>query len=49
MGLNMETLNIDLYQFKAMQYRLESADATYALLNLGAEAGEVASAPRGCI
>jgi NTP pyrophosphatase (non-canonical NTP hydrolase) len=41
MELNMETLNVDLYQFNAMKYRLESADATYALLNLGAEAGEV--------
>lgn len=37
----METLNVDLYQFNAMKYRLESADTTYALLNLGAEAGEV--------
>ena len=37
----METLNVDLYQFNAIKYRLESADTTYALLNLGAEAGEV--------
>lgn len=35
-------MNIDQYQRSAMTFRLPSADRDYALLNLVAEAGEVA-------
>jgi NTP pyrophosphatase (non-canonical NTP hydrolase) len=35
-------MNIDTYQTEAMKLRLSTADRTYALLNLAAEAGEVA-------
>jgi NTP pyrophosphatase (non-canonical NTP hydrolase) len=35
-------MNIDTYQIEAMKLRLSTADRTYALLNLVAEAGEVA-------
>lgn len=35
-------MNIDDYQQRAMQFRLPTADREYALLNLVAEAGEVA-------
>lgn len=35
-------MNIDEYQKEAMTYRLHTADGLYALLNLAAEAGEVA-------
>lgn len=35
-------MNIDLYQSSAMKFRLPTADRQYALLNLVAEAGEVA-------
>jgi NTP pyrophosphatase (non-canonical NTP hydrolase) len=35
-------MNIDTYQTLAMTYRLPTADGLYALLNLAAEAGEVA-------
>lgn len=35
-------MNIDDYQKSAMQFRLPTADREYALLNLVAEAGEVA-------
>ena len=35
-------MNIDAYQTQAMKLRLPTADRTYALLNLLAEAGEVA-------
>jgi NTP pyrophosphatase (non-canonical NTP hydrolase) len=34
-------MNIDFYQSRAMSYRLETANEIYALLNLGAEIGEV--------
>jgi NTP pyrophosphatase (non-canonical NTP hydrolase) len=36
-------MNFTEYQQKAMAFRLPTADAMYALLNLGAEAGEVLS------
>jgi len=35
--------HIDTYQEQAMQYRLKTANATYALLNLAGEVGEVLS------
>ncbi len=35
-------MNIDTYQTEAMKLRLPTADREYALLNLAAEAGEVA-------
>jgi NTP pyrophosphatase (non-canonical NTP hydrolase) len=35
-------MNIDSYQRSAMTFRLPTADRQYALLNLAAEAGEVA-------
>lgn len=35
-------MNIDQYQRSAMTFRLPTADREYALLNLAAEAGEVA-------
>lgn len=35
-------MNLDLYQTEAMTFRLPTADREYALLNLFAEAGEVA-------
>jgi NTP pyrophosphatase (non-canonical NTP hydrolase) len=35
-------MNIDTYQTQAMVFRLPTADREYALLNLLAEAGEVA-------
>lgn len=35
-------MNIDQYQTHAMNFRLPTADREYALLNLVAEAGEVA-------
>ena len=35
-------MNIDTYQKEAMKLRLDTADREYALLNLVAEAGEVA-------
>jgi NTP pyrophosphatase (non-canonical NTP hydrolase) len=35
-------MNIDYYQTEAMKLRLPTADREYALLNLVAEAGEVA-------
>lgn len=35
-------MNIDQYQKEAMEFRLPTADKEYALLNLVAEAGEVA-------
>ena len=35
-------MNIDTYQTEAMKLRLPTADRFYALLNLAAEAGEVA-------
>lgn len=35
-------MNIDVYQETAMTFRLPTADREYALLNLVAEAGEVA-------
>ena len=35
-------MNIDQYQEAAMQFLLPTADREYALLNLAAEAGEVA-------
>lgn len=35
-------MNMGLYQSTAMMFRLPTADKTYALLNLAAEAGEVA-------
>ena len=35
-------MNIDTYQRHAMNFRLPTADREYALLNLVAEAGEVA-------
>lgn len=35
-------MNIDSYQQSAMKFRLPTADREYALLNLVAEAGEVA-------
>lgn len=35
-------MNIDSYQRSAMTFRLPTADRFYALLNLAAEAGEVA-------
>jgi len=35
-------MNIDEYQSSAMTFRLHTADGMYALLNLAAEAGEVA-------
>ena len=34
-------MDIDDYQTKAMKFRMPTANATYALLNLAAEAGEV--------
>jgi NTP pyrophosphatase (non-canonical NTP hydrolase) len=34
-------MNIDTYQTEAMKLRLPTADRTYAMLNLAAEAGEV--------
>jgi NTP pyrophosphatase (non-canonical NTP hydrolase) len=34
-------MNFTQYQTEAMSFRLRSADYTYAMLNLGAEAGEV--------
>ena len=34
-------MNFNEYQMKAMAFRLPTADAMYALLNLGSEAGEV--------
>lgn len=34
-------MNFTEYQMKAMAFRLPTADAMYALLNLGSEAGEV--------
>jgi NTP pyrophosphatase (non-canonical NTP hydrolase) len=34
-------MNIDFYQSRAMTYRLDTANEIYALLNLGAEIGEV--------
>ena len=34
-------MNFTEYQKKAMEFRLASADEMYAMLNLGAEAGEV--------
>ena len=36
-------MQIDDYQKQAMTYRLPTANATYALLNLAGEAGEVLS------
>jgi NTP pyrophosphatase (non-canonical NTP hydrolase) len=33
--------DINIYQTEAMKYRLPTADETYCLLNLAAEAGEV--------
>lgn len=36
-------MNFTEYQMKAMAFRIPSADSTYAMLNLGAEAGEVLS------
>lgn len=36
-------MNFEEYEFKAKLTRLTSADYTYTLLNLGAEAGEVLS------
>lgn len=36
-------MDIDDYQTKAMKFRMPTANATYALLNLAAEAGEVLS------
>lgn len=36
-------MNFTEYQMKALSFRLPSADAMYAMLNLGAEAGEVLS------
>ena len=36
-------MDIDDYQRKAMKFRLPTANGTYALLNLAAEAGEVLS------
>ena len=36
-------MNFTQYQNEAMAFRLRSADYTYAMLNLGAEAGEVLS------
>lgn len=35
-------MNLDQYQTEAMRFRLPTADREYALLNLVAEAGEVA-------
>lgn len=35
-------MTLDQYQHSAMSFRLPTADRTYALLNLVAEAGEVA-------
>jgi NTP pyrophosphatase (non-canonical NTP hydrolase) len=35
-------MNLNAYQFEAMKFRLPTADREYALLNLVAEAGEVA-------
>jgi len=35
-------MNLDQYQRSAMTFRLPAADREYALLNLAAEAGEVA-------
>lgn len=35
-------MNLDQYQQSAMSFRLPTADREYALLNLAAEAGEVA-------
>ncbi len=35
-------MNIDDYQLSAMTFRLDTADSVYAVLNLAAEAGEVA-------
>lgn len=36
-------IDIDDYQIKAMKFRMPTANTTYALLNLAAEAGEVLS------
>ena len=36
-------IDVDDYQTKAMKFRLPTANATYALLNLAGEVGEVTS------
>lgn len=36
-------IDVNDYQFKALTYRMPTANSTYALLNLAGEAGEVLS------